>query len=92
MSVPQRACPICQRTRTQEMGQSSENPSSVMRCEACGHVWMPDSPPSTLTARICAKCGGVCMRVLGWSTGGVRYVRCDECEHLTVEPPPTAGA
>jgi len=45
------------------------------------------SLPMPTATRTCAKCGSVRMRPVGRSTTGASYFRCDECEHLTMEPP-----
>lgn len=85
-------CPKCDNAQTRMLGQSPENPASVMRCDACGHVWMSDAAMAAAmdAARTCSKCGSVRIRSVGRSAAGVGYFRCDECEHLIIEPPAPA--
>ena len=88
----QQACPKCGSDRTQMLGQSPENPASVMRCDGCGHVWMSDAPIEGTAGgtRTCTKCGSIRIRSVGRSAAGVGYFRCEECEHLIIEPPAAA--
>ena len=94
MSTTQLTCPRCHANRTKKIGQSSDAPAtSILRCEACGHVWMPDSPSGPLPATpACSKCGSVRTRLVGCSAAGVGYFRCAECQHLIIEAPKTKEA
>ena len=37
-------CPKCQSPHTEGIAPSRENPTAVMRCATCGHVWTPSAP------------------------------------------------
>lgn len=85
MATIEHICPKCKANRAIEMGQSSDAPvTSILRCERCGHVWMGDTPDAV---RVCPRCGSARLRSVARSASGVGYLRCDECEHLLVEPP-----
>jgi len=80
------------------MGQSYENPpTSILRCDRCGHVWMPEAASPAVAVAVaatdtgrCPRCDSARMRPLGRSASGVAYSRCDECDHLVINPPARA--
>jgi len=85
MATTPHICPKCKGDRAVEMGQSSDAPlTSILRCERCGHVWMREAPSA---ARVCPRCGSARLRSVARSASGIGYLRCDECEHLLIEPP-----
>ena len=85
MATTQHTCPKCKANGATEMGQSSDAPlTSILRCDRCGHVWMGEE---SAAVRVCPRCGSARLRSVARSMSGVGYLRCDECEHLLIEPP-----
>ena len=89
--APFSPCPRCAHARVREMGQSSDNPpTSILRCEKCGHIWMPSREHGDAVDRAparCAKCDADRMRFVGVSAAGVRYLRCEACDSLKIVAP-----
>ena len=91
VAAPFSPCPKCAHPRAREMGQSSDHPpTSILRCEKCGHVWMPARVQAAAVdeaAARCGKCDSDQMRFVGVSAAGVRYLRCETCDALKIVPP-----
>jgi uncharacterized Zn finger protein len=78
-------CGKCGSDRTVAAGVCHAPPGRIVRCEACGHVFLLPTEISDRPPGLCRKCGSPRVRVVGQARRrGDVFFRCDACEHLTI--------
>ena len=80
------ACPKCAARLVHEVGKApTDPPVSVLGCEKCGHIWMPDLFAPASTSRACPQCESARVRFAGQANSGNRYFRCEDCKYLIID-------